>query len=986
MTRRPALPAHLGFLVGGALACAVGAPAFAQKSDAAIQSDLEFAKGLAEDWQFVGLAEEVIRGVEAGGVSPRRAEELALLKCDIFRSAALNERDRNRRNQLFDRALGAYQDFVERYRLSERRPDAELGLIRTAWLYARSLEVSLEEAIGEEAERLQALRQKTLTDAVAKTGDLVSALRAIPERSEAQTRELAELMLTRARMLYDIGRTQEDGSFSFEQAYATAESLVYIVGEGTPTALRCFDLIGRILAAQQQWDEAVGFFEAVVETAIPSRLSDWQTLVREQSLDQSAKEQRWLFLELSAADLAQAHANAGDLSTATRYALHFYNTQRREGFSFSPGVGYPTLIQIARLLLDSGGYIGGNIATGEARWYETEEAARADHARRNVLSSAELALRIATQVKDENQGNILQLRAQKLISEISALPGITVEPDMLLQAAQGEYHSGEFANAVEALQRLLGIVATRDDATRLRFGGEICWWMGRSFQRMDRLLEAAMCFREGVVTWQGDPAFDAQNAQLFYRTMEQVRAADREAPAFTALFREAENLSTRFATGNKDDILFAQAERERTANNFDAAIEKYREIEAGADVYERGLVGIAECTYRKGEIDEAARLFEEYVERYVTDPRRSVADSPVRQRNRAEAMAKAEFYRALIALERARDTPTDLDAWRRVVELAEGYHTKYPLQTVLAAWCLEMAFEAQLNLRELEATRTLYETLAREFPDSPRTARSSIRFYRFLDELRTAAQASENGALARELELEMARLLQTGNRLASSPTYANLRSESTHWINLGEHATAEPILRRIIQLYGDSQNESEREGVRRYVRPDLGLTLLALGRTGEARQILEPLATDESQAPSKDTVIAFCRAMVGWIEVEDGRVRAVRGAAETADDLQAAINLYAKLDRVPDPWTCEWYAYKFQIAYAYHVWATADGGPKDAARLENLRRQLRQITVEITVSFEHVDKACAQAEARATQAIHGQGSLRAKFRWLQERA
>src|SRR5690606_2375662 len=167
------------------------------------------------------------------------------------------------------------------------------------------------------------------------------------------------------------------------------------------------------------------------------------------------------------------------------------------------------------------------------------------------------------------------------------------------------YHSGEYAASIEALQRLLAIVATKDDATRLRFGGEICWWMGRNFQRMDRNLEAALCFREGVTQWQGDPNYDSQNAQQFYRMMEQVRAKDREAEAFTALFREAENLSTRFATGNADEILFTQAERERQAENWAAAIDKYKEIGAGSDLYEKALVGIAECVYQKGKGDVA---------------------------------------------------------------------------------------------------------------------------------------------------------------------------------------------------------------------------------------------------------------------------------------------------------------------------------------------------------------------------------------------
>ncbi len=965
--------------------CALTTPAAAQKSDAAVQADLEFARGLAEEWQFVGLAEDVLRQIEAEGVSPARTQELALIKCDIFRSAASNERDRSKRNQLFDQAIAAYESFVDSYQLSDRRWEAELGLVRTAGLYARSLEISLEEAVGDEAERLAERRKEVLNQAIVRSSDLVDSLLNTPERSSAQTRELSELMLTRVQMLYDLARSQEEGSFYFAQAIETATKLVFLVGEDSPAALRAFDLIGRVYAAQQKWEEASYFFASVIDRAIPPDPAQWQELVREASLDQAAKEQRWIFLELSSAGLARVLVNMGDLNGATRYALHYYNTQRREGFSFSPSLGYPTLLSIARLLLDAGGWIGGDITRGEAGWYPSEEAARADHPRRNVLSTPDLALRIARQVRDDNKGNILQLHAQRLIAEVASQPGMVIEPELLFEAAQAEFHDGNLPGAVDAFQRLLGDVASRDAATRTFFAPRICWWLGRTFQRMDRPLEAAMAFREGVTTWQGDPEFDAQNATNFYRSIDMVRAADREAKVYVDLFREAETLNTRFATANRDEILFTQAERERTARNYDAAIELYKQIEAGADVHERALVGIAESTFRKSEIEEADRLFGEYVEDYVNDPARSVDDSPRRRANRHLALAKAKFYRALIAHGRASATPTAVDLWQRVIELTEGYHEEYADQGVLAAWCLEMALEAHIALRDIEGARARYHLMTELFADNARTARGAFRFYTSLEALRAEADQEGNIERARELELEMARLLETGNKLASSPNFNNLRAESRHWMSLGEYEKAEAILRRLVTTFGEAES-AERASVDKFVRPDLGLALLALERTGDARAVLEPLVKGEGAAPSKDTVVAYCRSLLGWVEPMEGRLKIVPGAAETAQDLQGAIDLYSKLDKAAESWHCEWYGYKFMIAYAYHVWATADGGPKDPDKRASLETQLGQLTIEVGASFDHIAERCEGDEARTAQAIHGPGDLRAKFRWLRERA
>ena len=700
--------------------------------------------------------------------------------------------------------------------------------------------------------------------------------------------------------------------------------------------------------------------------------------MREQELDQAAKEQRWLFLELSSADLAEAHASAGDVDTAMLYALHFYNTQKREGFSFSPSLGYPTLLGVARSMLDAGGYIGGNLASGEAQWYATEEAAREDHSRRNVSSAADLALSIAKQVKDDNKGNILQLHAQKLISEISSLPGVVVDPDLLFDAAQGQYYDEAYPEAIEGFKRLLATIADEDAATKTLYGPKVLWWIGRSFQRMERPLEAALAFREGVTTWQGDPQYDAQNASDFYRMIEQVRSRAPEAQAYTALFREAENLAARYNTGDKNDILFDQAERLRKEQKYEEAIAKYKEIEPGSDTYERGLVGIAESTLRLGQAAEAEDLFRQYVEEYVPDPKNSVEDSPIKQARRNEAMAKAEFYRGYIAFKHAEANPSE-EAWQRVIDLVADYHEKYPDQTSLAPWCMSMATQAYLALGDTDKARAHNAKLAELFSDSQWTAITAVRFYNTLKEQKGAAEKAGNTELAMELELEMAKLLELGHEMSSPANFDNLRAESRHWMVLSNWEKAEPILRKLTTF------EDKAEDIARYVKPDLAHALLAMRRTGEALEVLEPLVADDAEPqPSKETVIAYCRAVTGWLEPEGNRMQVIPGAGTEPAQYDKVIQLYDKLDELPDSWTCEWLAYKFMIPYAYHVWATGEGGPKDSSRRDSARNQLQLLTSEIATTFDLVDERCAEAGPEV-HAVHGPGSLRAKFRWLWER-
>ena len=71
-------------------------------------------------------------------------------------------------------------------------------------------EQTLEEAVGDEATALRERQTNVLTEAVKLTADLIEALRAKrDDRTEAETRELYDLMLNRGTMLASIGRPMQ---------------------------------------------------------------------------------------------------------------------------------------------------------------------------------------------------------------------------------------------------------------------------------------------------------------------------------------------------------------------------------------------------------------------------------------------------------------------------------------------------------------------------------------------------------------------------------------------------------------------------------------------------------------------------------------------------------------------------------------------------------------------------------------------------------
>ncbi|HVS08909.1 MAG TPA: hypothetical protein VMS76_03470, partial [Planctomycetota bacterium] len=105
----------------------VPAAARAQEPSAAqVREEIDFARGLAEEWGFVDIAEEVISRVGKQKLSDSLREELGLLQCEVYFIAGKS--DAARRDELLQRSLSCYEDFVARNAYSEFKDDAEAAL------------------------------------------------------------------------------------------------------------------------------------------------------------------------------------------------------------------------------------------------------------------------------------------------------------------------------------------------------------------------------------------------------------------------------------------------------------------------------------------------------------------------------------------------------------------------------------------------------------------------------------------------------------------------------------------------------------------------------------------------------------------------------------------------------------------------------------------------------------------------------------------
>jgi len=955
------------------LALVLAAPVAAQKSDAEIRRDIDFARGLASRWTFVDLAEKVLARIEKEGVSDRMATELALVKCNIFASGAAGARTAERRNELFEQALEAYDQFLTDFPQSARQDEAEIGLVAVTAKYARSLALRLEDEVGEEADTTRARQEEVLLEAVSLTGDLIGNLKTLMdagELPEAGKRKLYDLMLDRGVMLLEIAKTQEDGSANFIFSMNTLEELVFTAGEGTPYSLRAYNAMGNNYAAQRQWEEAAIFTREVVNQAIPIDRDEWDQIVDELELNQGAKEVRWLFVQLGTEGLIRALRNNGQPEEAVRWALHLFNTQRREGFSYIPQ-GYLSLLEGARALLDAGGWIGGRLNSGDAQWFATAEELNAVGFRaRERASAIDLALRIAETVNRDNPGNNLKVRAQRLISEVINRPGVEVAPDVLLEAAMGAYNERDYAEAVGGFRRVLRSIEGLDETQQLLFAPKTLYHLGRCFYRLDRPLEAAVTFQEGCTRFKGDPEFDEKNATQFYNIMRALSKEVPEADIFKQLGQEAAQVVQETDGAGASGILFRDATRLREEREYDLAIAKYKQIVQGDNEYEKALVYIAVCELNLGNLDQALAALGNYLGPFLDDPTNATT-SPARLQKRKEARAVASFYRGFITKMKATEGTAQ---WTDVVALLGGYAKEFPEQDRFGPFADRLVALAQLELGETDKVRERLDAMIERFPESKHTAYVAIKLYSALDRLRTSAVQEGGVETATQLLREMADLMKLSNANDRTPDWANLRRESAHWLELAENEEAERVLRKLAALF----TEERLEDVEKYVKPDLADALLRQHKAAEAFDFLRPLVADAEARPSKRVAVAYTRALVGWVEwTEDATppFTVIPGAGGDDVVFEKASEYLKSIANSVEKYGCDWIALKFDRAYALYVW-----GQKDTRHLKTAKDLIAIIRTDFGSTFEDIESRCSD-DGDPVRGDH----LRRKYRWLADK-
>jgi hypothetical protein len=902
----------------------------AQHSDRALSDEMAFARELAVRYQYMDLAERVLGDLGKQRLDEKQKERLALVQSQVFTEGAKREGDPKKRLETFEKAAQSYRDFFASHPFSEVLPEAErsyLGLVNN---YGRALELALADAVGEESEALRETIKKVLDEGLERTSSLKDAYDR-PNLSPAEKLEKWRLMLDRAQMLIIHGNVTPNPELDYSLAERELEKVAQEATETSAPGLNAFLALAKLNRSRGRYGEAADFAEFVVVTSVPAERDndEWKSLPLE------ARSERFKLVELALPELVQSLSEAGRMAQACKWALYYFNAWKSEGVTLT-AFGRLAQLAAARTLLEAGGWVGGSLAQGNLRWFETEEEFRAaNYSARDSRTALELALQSAQEVNTEMKGTNLQPKAQKLISDVISRPGVNVPPDVLFEAALGEFNSQNYVAAVDSLKGVIRALDVQDEATRREYMPKVLNQLGLAFAKQSRPLEAAMAFRDGATTWKGDPEFQPKLAQGFYREIGNVRRSAPGDKLVDDLFLYGEKLVKESDTGTGADVIrWREAERFFGQGNFDAARKSYLTVGVVADEHEKAIAKAALCLYKLNDKEGAKKEFRQYVEAFVTNPQNAITGAR-KLAAREEAKAQAVYYLGKMAY--------DAQDWDEALAVLAGYEKKFATQTEYAPNALYMVTLAHIAKKDLAAARASVSTMRSVFETSAATGKAALNLYQALKVDQEAAAKAGDEARAAALKREMAENMRLSNDTGQEPNFSGLRTESSLWLELGEWVSAEQALRATLKAF---EGKADRAAdIERFVQPDLGKALLGQRRVPEAFAVLDPLIpkTDgDPRKPASLVVRDWARAVGGWVEgeAEIVEVPGVGGDFARANEL---LDKLLQAERTTnEAWSCPWYRLKFDQIYNLWQWSKADSSQKGKAKaiLDDIASQL----------------------------------------------
>lgn len=943
-----------GFLLGASLAWIPTASA-QDLSASRISDQIEYARGLASSWQFLDLADAVLDGLEGADLSAEQREGLALTRADVFAAGARTIGDDSLREGLFDQALDSYSAFLDSYPASALVAEAQRNYIGVARDYSTHMSDLVEEAAGDEQQRLRSAIEDRVASVLSNASEAVAYLEGISIRTSSQENQLWNMRIDRGRLLLTLGRAAKDGEGYLTLAEDEMGEVAFFAPTDSSFPQQAFMVLGEVYLAKGQIADAADTFEYVAENSIPFEREAWMDL--REYLSDPQKNFRWSYLEFVTPPMIEAHMQAGNTARAANAGLHLLNMKNLEEFEVTAR-GELAMVAAARALFDAGGVVGGTPSSADFAWFQTEEEAESKgFGKRSMRPALELALTLALD-QTEGSNSLAGARAKGLINDLIESPGLNFGPDVLMQAAKGAYDARDYEAALSAFRRVLTSVQG-DPINASLFGGEVCWYMGDTYRRQGRQLESAMAHREGVVSYKGNKSRDSQNAKAAYEQFGRFMRIDTDSNALKEMQQELARLvQDNVEPGETDvpvdlaDQKYREAQSSERPRDYTEAARLFAAVTSSSKHYGRCRSMIGLCHYKAGDLSKAAEAFESFEDELATTD-----DATVRGQLEA-AHVRVRFFGGEVALDR--------EDWTKTLEVFASFPNDFPDEREYHDSALSKAVRAAVELDRIDRALELMQELSLQFPDSSQTlSATGALFTPLWDTYRTTDAGSAEHT---EVLVPLVEVVELRNRLSKKASFDLLRIESKLLIELRRFEDALVTLERLNTTFADDEDQAEKLDT--FVKPDLGVVYIQLDRLPEAHTILAPLVPDpddkEAKSPAGDVVEAYIKSVAGWMNGAASDPD-VMGGVGGADELEKAYKWATKRsgNSSLEKYTPPWFDARFLELWTLYQWSKVNS---------QYQSDLRQILVTFKRDYENDFEFMTESGCDP--------SVAARFRWL----
>jgi len=888
----------------------------------------EFARQLTIQFGFDDLSESVLEKALGKATDASDRSQLLLTRCEVRKLAAARTTDPKERLKALGSAAEAYDTYLgESDPSQELANQAETDLAQVAYNYGDTLKQYLDSAHVPAKERAALVTQaeKVFEGSLRGVNALIDWWNKLPDQESKDSARFTTYYPSefyRALIYYYWSLLYAPGSLermeNSRRALEYLEGFALIAGASSSAGFSAYKYMADTYAIRNETEDAEIFYNHILENALPD---DPDVLDK---LGPSEIERRQKIIQqayLGYMDLLRSQGRSED---ARRLAETFQTWVDDQGVILEPA-GYRMLLRNATSLAEEG------------RFQE--------------------AIDIASMVERENSTSLLRLEANEVMARAIKLapPDAEIDLGVLYSAAEGAFFEKKNRQAVEGFRSLIPRLPGAHDADE--YGAKTYYYLGRSWSRLERPLEAAAAHQAGYELFPDDEEFAAKNARSWLTLAEQflgqssgdsvlekfrndaleaVQATSRDNTPAAAIWTAATNDYTRAKEAAKkaDKAAPDSPEVRRAFSALDKAAQSYAKVPKGSRHYEDALVGLGLVEFKKIQWDPSAaeralKIFNDYLEKYIPDPENTPADAAGRKARRG-ASAKADYYRGQArVLQAAAAGPGHPEAWEKVLQEFDGYLDRHPQQTEYGAAAKYARINAFLALGRAEEAVAEYESmvaknLSKRFQES-----AAFSLFMHFDGLFQKEGGKAKGKPSKYLTAA-ANYLHIANSLDNHPKWQNLQKEARYHLQLGEVSTSSDLLQKILKDYNEKDGLTDQW--RFFVELDLLDALLAQDKTGAAAPIVDRLL--KSHPKNLRVMLAAVKVLAGFPVWRDGGVVEVPGvgtpeafqkAAELVKGLALRAGADAKEKEINKYSYAPYWQAKFAQAYILYRRSKTDG-------------------------------------------------------------